>query len=183
MKKIQEIDLLNALYEFGPAPSLIASRIGLKQANQVAILLRSIACVRFRDAYTEYVRRVIAEIRSQGPNKAMIARAMSMERHHVNAWIVENDSIRQIFDDTEESIKDLAKQGLVEALARRERWAVELVLRSEYTDKANPEKEAELLGIQLSQVQNELSHRFAGLLTEGKSDDSEVDIDVEVEAV
>jgi hypothetical protein len=147
-----------ACKQFGPAPSLICERLGITRKSFFQFINHY---AELRMIYHALVEEVIEAIEDAGANKMLIAERLGKKykRRDITRFIQDNVEIREVFQDKEDEIMDLAQQKIIEAMKMGDMNAVETVIKYKGGDqgwsrsqKINLDKEAARLGVSWQDV-------------------------------
>jgi hypothetical protein len=153
---VQQIAI--ACKEFGPAPSRICEHLGITRKSFFQFINNY---AELRMIYHALVEEVIEAIEGAGANKMLIAEYLGgrYKRRDITRFINDNVEIREVFQDKEDEIMDVAQQKIIEAMKMGDMNAVETVIKYKGGDqgwsrsqKINLDKEAARLGVSWQDV-------------------------------
>lgn len=125
MNKISTERLIQLIYQWGPAPSLIAARIDHRPEVIKQVIERNPT---LREVYLLQVQRVCEAIHIHGVDRTACARALGVSRSRFVTWVEENTATREAWQDARGLYMDLAQRNLLRGLQGEQRWATEMVL-------------------------------------------------------
>lgn len=118
--------LIAAIFDIGPIPTLIARRL---DASVIDVRSAIASDADARLVYSQAVERIAMAIEACNGDIPTMAKYLQVRASVVRATINENPYLRELVDLQNQQFVTLAKEALLTALNRGERWAVELVLR------------------------------------------------------
>lgn len=147
--------------------------------GEVRERLRDVDCT---NAYKAYVAQIEGAMKRFSGNPSVLAQAFDVDRHVMGAWIRDNPRLSRAEENYREARIDLAEQKLDIALQAGERWAIELVLRTQGARRGwiepvaiiDVDKELERLGLNYQRVVSDLSSQM--LLEQDGPDETAVEI-------
>lgn len=166
MRSASPNTIIKAIYETGPAPSLISAHVGVPIDRVKKIIVEDEAA---RAVYLSRIEDVYHAIEIFGTDKTKIARHLHTDRSTLSTWIAENTRTRRAYDNARGAFFDLALQNQFQALSKGERWATEIELlrsdegrRAGYGDRPTHDLDAESvsLGADWQQIVDRLADRL-----------------------
>lgn len=174
-----------AILQAGPAPSIIAVRLGVTIARVKKDLHKM---QDIRSVYGKRLDDLSETIQRFGANRTILSQYYDVPRHYVEAWIQENPAIRQAFHDYDESFVDIAEYNMMIALQNREPWATRDTLQAKGAErgwgnkvKVDVSEELAKLGLSHTVIIRELALVFANSQGDASQDDTSSDTFIEAE--
>jgi hypothetical protein len=159
--------IVELIATYGPAPTLIAGRLGITIQSLRKLVVEDPDLLRI---YQQQVDRVAVAIGIYGTNKARACDYLGVERSTFELWVADNPRLRRQIENARAAVGDMAEQKLAEAVAKGDWRAIELVLlRSQdgqsrgYGDKSTGDLESESarLGVDWRRLVGKLSDALA----------------------